>query len=327
MARMGRGKRMSAAEPEVVQPELAPDTPAKKKRGQPLPGTLVEVAAKDRVVEIEPHREGVDINTLMVHAVQTGNIDTMERVMAIRRELKAEAAKEAFFAALSAFQAECPIIKKTKAVKDGNTLLYHYAPLDKIVEMVGPLLTQHGLSYKIVTEIVRMDGGDDLFSATCEVYHETGHSESSEFRVPIGPGTRIMSKPQIVAAAGTFAKRYSFCNALGILTGDEDTDARYIPNEVRAARQPVSQPRQTPTAQRAEAQKANGGSARVDLEPAGEGEAIDANTIKGLTLAMEHAKLGDAEFKARFPQLSGLEQVKKSDSRVVMSWVADPSKN
>ena len=34
-----------------------------------------------------------------------------------------------------------------------------------------------------------------------------------------------MSAPQKFASAMTFAKRYAFCNAFGILTSDEDVDA------------------------------------------------------------------------------------------------------
>lgn len=325
---------MSAAEPEVVAPET-PET-GKKSRSRngakpEVMGTLVEVAPKDLV--IEPRREGVDINNLMVHAVQTGNIDTMERVMAIRRELKAEAAKEAFFTALSAFQSECPVIKKSKQGGGGK---YWYAPLDVILKMAGPVITRHGLSFKIVTRVEDSPekGKPSVIFATCHVYHELGHSESSEFSVPVDPSfvnVLKMNEPQAFASASTYAKRYAFCNAFGILTGESDDDGqsagRYTPNEARAARAPVTQPRETPTAQKAAAQKANGSTKRVDLEPAGEGEAIDANTIKGLSAAMEHAKLGQQEFQKRFPALAGLEQVKKTDSRVVMSWIASPSEN
>ena len=38
-----------------------------------------------------------------------------------------------------------------------------------------------------------------------------------------------MSGSQQNAAANTFSKRYALCNALGILTGDEDTDAPLVP--------------------------------------------------------------------------------------------------
>ena len=39
-----------------------------------------------------------------------------------------------------------------------------------------------------------------------------------------------MTAQQMVGSARTFAMRYAFCNAFGILTGDEDTDARKIEN-------------------------------------------------------------------------------------------------
>ena len=54
--------------------------------------------------------------------------------------------------------------------------------------------------------------------------HILGHSESSDFEVPIDT-EGYMTAPQKYASALTFAKRYSLCNALGISTGDEDTDA------------------------------------------------------------------------------------------------------
>jgi hypothetical protein len=116
----------------------------------------------------------------------------------------------------------------------------------------------------------------------------------------------------------------------GVVPEGDDDEQRITPHEAREAkaRQPVSQPRQTPTAQRAEAQKTNGGTkGRVQIEPAGEGEAIDANTLKGLQAAMEHATLGQSDFTTRFPKLAGLEQVKKTDARVIMSWIADPTRN
>ena len=64
-------------------------------------------------------------------------VETMERLLMMRRELKAEWAKAEFDKALAAFQAECPIIKKTKSVKtDTGDIAYQYAPLESIVEQV-----------------------------------------------------------------------------------------------------------------------------------------------------------------------------------------------
>jgi hypothetical protein len=137
--------------------------------------------------------------------------------------LKAEQAREAFLRALAAFQGECPVIAKSKNVTvqsaTGRGYSYRYAPLDVIVEQIRPYLQKYGLSYTIKT---RQDEG--TLTAICEAHHEAGHTEPSELTVPIDKAAR-MNDTQKVGAARTYAMRYAFCNAFGILTGDEDTDA------------------------------------------------------------------------------------------------------
>ena len=77
-------------------------------------------------------------------------VETMERLLVMRRELKAEWAKAEFDKAMSAFQSDCPIIKKTKSVKtNAGELAYKYAPLESIVEQVKDLLSKHGFSYSV----------------------------------------------------------------------------------------------------------------------------------------------------------------------------------
>ena len=57
------------------------------------------------------------VTVLISQAIdKNASVQTMERLLAMRRELKAEYAREAYDNAMSAFQAECPIIKKTKNV-------------------------------------------------------------------------------------------------------------------------------------------------------------------------------------------------------------------
>lgn len=272
-----------------------------------------------------------DINDLMAQAIATGNMDTIERVFALRTQLKHESAKEAFYAALSAFQNECPVIKKTKVVpfKGGQGCMYKYAPLDKIVKVVAPLLTRHGLSYNIKSAIELMDN-TPFMVATINIYHSLGHMETSDFRVPLNAAAidaTHMNDAQRYGSAGMYAKRNAFVNGFGILSGDEDDDGAgtaYTPKEARETRQPVRQPQQTPSAQ-----KASGApKVKADLEPAGEGEAaLDQNTITGLVKAMERATLSNADFTNRFPKLRGLEQVRQADTRIVLSWIGDPRKN
>lgn len=178
----------------------------------------------------QPHAaalpSAMDPERLISQAIDKG-VDpaTMERLLAMREKLIAERARNAFFEALSRFQSECPIIKKRKTAvikSDKGEFSYKYAPLDHIVKVVSPLLTRHGLSYTIVTR-VETDGSKTLLVAVCTVHHAMGHSEPSDFKVPVDQGAR-MNDMQKFASAQTYAKRYAFCNSLGILTGDGDDD-------------------------------------------------------------------------------------------------------
>lgn len=165
----------------------------------------------------------VDVNALLEKAVDAKSaVEIIERLQAMRREMRAEQAEEAFDRALTAFQAECPIIIKGKSVTDtGGKRLYDYAPLEQIVSAVRPLLQKHGFNYVLDTDVESKDG---WVIAKCTVTHELGAKRSSVAKFPLGAGTRAMSTTQIFAAALTFASRRVFCNAFGIITGGEDQD-------------------------------------------------------------------------------------------------------
>ena len=148
-------------------------------------------------------------------------IETMEKLFALHREVKADIAKEAFVSAMSRFQAELPEVKKTKKVlnSDNRTIRYQYAPLDAILEVIKKPLADNGLSYSWEVE-----NKPNMIKATAIITHCLGYSASSSFEIPIDAGG-YMTAPQKYASALTYAKRYSLTNILGVSTGDEDTDA------------------------------------------------------------------------------------------------------
>lgn len=164
-----------------------------------------------------------NVEGLISLAIEKGTpVDTMERLLAMRTQLKNEFAKEAFNQAMAKFQSECPVIEKTKEVKTkSGVVAYRYAPIESIVEQVKAHLQANGFSYS--TNMRMLEAGVEV---TVKVTHSAGHSETTQMTVPLGTKTDIMSASQVVAAAQTFAKRYAFCNAFGILTGDEDNDAQ-----------------------------------------------------------------------------------------------------
>lgn len=166
-------------------------------------------------------KKEVSIEALLSQAIDKGvPVETMERLLAMRTQLKREAAKEAFDMAMAKFQAECPVIQKTKAVRNNGQIVYKYEPIEGIVSQVRLPLRDNGFSYSTGMELKELG-----VKVTVKVTHELGHSEETSMEVPFGAKTGIMSHSQVTAAATTFAKRYAFCNAFGILTGDEDTDA------------------------------------------------------------------------------------------------------
>ena len=166
--------------------------------------------------------------TLIAQAIDRGvSVETMERLLAMRNQLKAEAAKEAFDNDMALLQGEMPTIKKTKEVRTKmGKKAYSYAPIESIVEQTKTIIQKYGFSYIVKTEMIKDEKSKITgVKSTCSVKHKLGHSEDSPMEVPLGNKTDIMSDSQVVAAASTFAKRYAFCNAFGIMTSDEDTDA------------------------------------------------------------------------------------------------------
>lgn len=178
------------------------------------------------IVEIQPQDSSVE--NLISQAI-AGNVpvETLERLFALRKEVKAERAKEAFVVALGAFQGASTVIQKTKKVlnKDGRTVRYAFAPLEAIVEQIKKPLMDNKLSYS--WDVQHQNGH---MIVTAKITHALGHFDTSTFEIPIDT-EGYMTAPQKYASAQTFAKRYTLCNALGISTGDEDTDATDVGKE------------------------------------------------------------------------------------------------
>lgn len=180
----------------------------------------------------------VSAESLIAQAIKNNTpVETMEKLLAMRRELKAEFAKEQFDQAMARFQGECPVIKKDKegGKTNSGSVAYYYAPLDSIVTQTKEMIRQNGFSYAIQTQTF-----DSKVKVTCIVKHEAGHSESSDVEVPLGTKTQVMSASQVVASALTFAKRYAFCNAFGILTGDDDDDSNKTKDPIAPKRELAS---------------------------------------------------------------------------------------
>lgn len=170
--------------------------------------------------------EDMNPMTLMQQAMsQNLSPETMGKFMDLYDRWEIKKGKKAYDTAMSEFQKDCPIILKEKGVKnkDGSSR-YKYAPLEQIVKQVGPIIAKHGFSYSVETQTTMNTEGKVIgLIATVKITHAEGHSQDSSFFAPLDPDA-FMSAPQKFGSALTYAKRYAFCNAFGILTADPDTD-------------------------------------------------------------------------------------------------------
>ncbi len=184
-----------------------------------------------QIQKTEVKAPAFDIEALISQAVAKDTpVESLERLLAMRKELKAEWAKEQFDRSLAAFQGECPVVEKRKKVdftgNSGTRTKYNYAPLEDIVEQVKPLLAKYGFSYMFDTQT------NGKMKVICKVKHLAGHSESTTFDMEIDTNAK-MNVSQKYGSALTYAKRYAFCAAFAINVKDEDTDATSTQEEAQ----------------------------------------------------------------------------------------------
>lgn len=178
-----------------------------------------DLAAKDTTELQEFSAE-----SLLREAVGSGvPVETIERLLVMRKELKEEHAREVFNSAMVGFKSECPPIKKTKEVKNKNgTSRYFYAPLEEIDKQITPTLTKFGFTYSF-----RARPEADAVTEIAVITHKLGHSIEAPFKIPIEEDA-YMNDGQKVASASSMAKRYALKDALGLIEVGDDDDGQTL---------------------------------------------------------------------------------------------------
>jgi len=148
--------------------------------------------------------------------------DVLKELNQMRLQMKAEQAAEAFNAAMSRFQADCPTIIKEKGVKtNSGQTAYKYAPIEVVEAQIRPTEHAHGFNHRFDQD-VNLPAG--FVGVLCIVTHRAGHSITTTARYRLGGKTSMMSDTQQDAAAESFAKRRAISNAYGLVLAGEDMD-------------------------------------------------------------------------------------------------------
>jgi hypothetical protein len=145
----------------------------------------------------------------------------LQGLMALKKEVEADRARRAFFAALALAKGEFGPIIKTRVVdyphKDerGRTSYKHEDFFDVAI-VVDPVLSKHGLSYRPKST---QEGG--RIKVTCILSHADGHSEENSLE-SIEDKTGQKNAAQAIASTVTYLQRYTLKEALGIAAGRDD---------------------------------------------------------------------------------------------------------
>lgn len=153
------------------------------------------------------------------------DIAQLEKLMELQERWEKNEAKKAYDKALAAFKAKKITITKGSKVgydhkQGGGSTSYSYAPLDKVVEKIGPELARHGLSLTWRTE---QDNGS--IKVTAVLAHELGHyEETSLHAAPDASGRK--NPVQAVGSTISYLERYTALAITGCATSDMDDDGQ-----------------------------------------------------------------------------------------------------
>lgn len=154
------------------------------------------------------------------------DIDKMQRLLDMRAQEAARAAKVSYSAALSAMQVELPVIERRGTIgiaKGDNAKKPKYALWEDINEAIKPVLAKHGFALSF-----RCGRDADKIMVTSILSHRDGHSEETTMLLPIdtGPGRNAV---QSIGSSTSYGKRYTAAALLNLTSRGEDDDGATAP--------------------------------------------------------------------------------------------------
>lgn len=181
---------------------------------------------KQDIAKVEPSAGAESAAMLQVieRAASDPNVDIekMERLLAMQKDIFAMRAKQAYLVALSEMQPELPVIEEHGKIRNKTGgVQSKYALWEDINEAFKPILTAHGftLSFRTsgtTTETVEVTG---ILS------HREGHEETTVITLPTDQ-TGSKNAVQALGSSVSYGKRYTAGALLNITSRGEDDDGK-----------------------------------------------------------------------------------------------------
>jgi len=178
---------------------------------------------KQAVIKAEVPAPAVTPMGMLQLAVEKGaSVEQLERLMALQERYEANEAKKEFVAAMTRFKENPKVIEKNAQVDftsaKGRTH-YKHATLANVCDVIGPALSEVGISHRWETE--QLEGG--LIRVHCILTHARGHSE----RVWLQASRDDSGNKNSIQAVGstvTYLQRYTLLAATGMAVADQRDD-------------------------------------------------------------------------------------------------------
>jgi hypothetical protein len=210
-----------------MQPELAEPI-------LPDPGMVGERAADPHEMPMKPYKPMAVLQPepsgwlrIIDKMIDRGvPVEQLAAIFDLQAKWEREQARKAYVAALSAFKANAPTLKKDKRVgfesKDkSQKVSYTHITLAEACRVLIPALGEHGLSHG--WETIQQDGG--IIQVTCRLSHRDGHSETVMLKsVPDNSGAK--NAIQAVASTVSYLERYTFLAIVGMAAEEMDDDGQ-----------------------------------------------------------------------------------------------------
>lgn len=146
------------------------------------------------------------------------DVNKMERLLAMAKDLRAADAKAAYTRSLASMQQDLPAIKERGEINIGKGTPQKYALWEDINDTIKPLLQKHGfaLSFRVGQEAEKV-------TVTGVLSHIDGHSEETKMFLPIDT-SGSKNAVQAVGSSISYGKRYTAGALLNITSRGEDDD-------------------------------------------------------------------------------------------------------
>ena len=199
-------------------------------------GDLFETKAESKAVATAG--TAIQEDKLLAILADKGNMEMFKEYLDLKAREEARLAEKMFDEHFAAMQAELPIIMKDRSAKDKNgKQTYAYATLENVLEKCAPIISKHGFSYSWRNESI----AEKSTRVWCAIAGY-GHKRESYFDIPIMAESSWTNAIQQMGSSTSYGKRYSLCNALGIIIKDEDDDAHSFDlEEIMASAQPLAE--------------------------------------------------------------------------------------